>query len=294
MTDISLIKLRAFVAVADSGSFSKAAEALGVSQPSISRMLSDLESDWGLRLFDRGRGGAAITQEGESVLQHARDICIGASALDSRVAELSSGSAGHLRIGTFSSVATHWLPPAIRRFQEDHPKVSYELLTGDYYELDKWVLEGRVDMAFTRIPTASDGLDSVSIADDEMMAVLPKGHPLAENDRISPEQMCGFPFMLLEKGGKAIIGSIFDDAGLKPDVRFVTWDDYAVMSMVESGMGIGILPSLILKRMPYDIDVRPLDPPVHRHIGVITRHGARLSKLSETFLEYVKESIGTG
>ena len=104
----------------------------------------------------------------------------------------------------------------------------------------------------------------------------------------------GIPFMLLEKGGKAIIGSIFDDAGLKPDVRFVTWDDYAVMSMVESGMGIGILPSLILKRMPYDIEVRPLDPPVHRHIGVITRHGARLSKLSETFLEYVKESIGTG
>lgn len=294
MTDISLIKLRAFVAVADSGSFSKAADALGVSQPSISRMLSDLESDWGLRLFDRGRGGAAITSEGESVLQHARDICIAASALDSRVEELSSGSAGCLRIGTFSSVATHWLPPAIKRLREDRPGVSYELLTGDYYELERWVLEGRVDMAFARIPAAADGLDSISVADDEMMAVLPKGHPLAENGRISPEQMCGYPFMLLEKGGKAIIGSIFDDAGLKPDVKFVTWDDYAVMSMVESGMGIGILPSLILKRIPYDIEVRPLDPPVRRHIGAIVRHGARMSELSETFLEYVKESIGTG
>lgn len=236
---------------------------------------------------DRDLGGTVITEEGSAMLPYARDVAISCSRLDERASEMRGPTSGHLRIGTFSSVATHWLPAVIRRFQDDHPGMSYELLEGDYTELDRWVQEGRVDFAFTSIPTMSDA-ETLFLEDDELMAIVPKGHPLSELDRIPPERLCGLPFMLLERGGRAEIDRVFAEKGLVPDVRYTTWDDYSVMSMVEAGMGVSILPSLILRRIPYDICIRPLDPPSYRHIGVIMRRGARVSETVRTFLGYLK------
>lgn len=283
-------KVRAFVAAAETGGFTSAAEALGVSQPSVSRMIGDLEEEWGVRLFERGRGGISLTPEGEELLPWARDLRTAAVRLDGAVSEVRGSGRGRLCIGTFSSVATHWLPPVMARFTRDHPGVSYELLEGDYSELERWVREGRVEFAFTSLPSADD-MDQTFLEDDELMAVLPEGHPLASKDRVPRGDLCGEPFMLLEKGGRAEIWNAFAEEGLRPDVRYTTWDDYSIMSMVESGMGVSVLPSLILRRIPYRVVTRPLEPPAYRRIGVISRRGGRLSTNARTFLGYM--GIGT-
>ncbi len=126
---------------------------------------------------------------------------------------------GLIRIGTFSSVATHWLPNIIKVFQQDYPNIDYELLLGDYTEIEEWILEGRVD--------------------------------------------CGF-------------------------LRLTTWDDYAVMSMVESGLGISILPQLILKRIPYKIIAKELDVPAYRNIGLALRNKKTASLAVKRFLDYLQ------
>ena len=96
------------------------------------------------------------------------------------------------------------------------------------------------------------------------MAIIPEDHPLADREKFPVTALCGEPFMLLEKGAKAEISEIFERCHLTPNVHFTTWDDYAIMSMVESGLGISILPQLILKRVPYRIVAKELDVPAYR------------------------------
>ena len=121
---------------------------------------------------------------------------------------------------------------------------------------------------------ANDTLDisNAELKSFDLKAVLPKGHPLTKCKNIAVSQLCGEPFIMLEKGSKSEINKLFETHGIKPNVKFATWDDYAVMSMVEKGLGIGILPGLILKRNAYDIAIKDLDVPAYRDICVGVRN----------------------
>ena len=183
-------------------------------------------------------------------------------------------------------MATHWLPNVIRAFQEDYPNIDYELLLGDYGEIEEWVLEGRVDCGFLRLP-AHRGLETAFIERDELLAVLPEGHPLAERERVPAAELCEEPFLLLEKGDNTVVSEVFERDGLSPRTRFTTWDDYAIMAMVECGLGVSILPGLILRRAPYRIAARPLEEPAYRTIGLALRSREAASHATQRFLEYL-------
>lgn len=193
---------------------------------------------------------------------------------------------GLIRIGTFSSVATHWLPNIIKTFQKDYPGIDYELLLGDYTEIEEWIAGGRVDCGFLRLPARAD-LETCFLEQDRLLAILPEHHPLAYLEKFPVTSLCDEPFMLLEKGAKAEISEIFERCGLTPKVRFTTWDDYAIMSMVESGLGVSILPELILKRVPYRIVARELDVPAYRKIGIALRSRKNASLAVKRFLDYL-------
>lgn len=283
----NLQKYQAFLQTVEDGSFTRAGEHLGFTQSAVSRMIRDLEEELDLCLLERGRGGVRLTSDGEALLPYVRDLCRSHQRLLDEASSLNGMQSGLIRIGTFSSVATHWLPEIIRSFQQDYPRIDYELLLGDYTEIEQWVLEGRVDLGFIRLP-ASSQLDTIFLENDELMAILPEEHPDAELSSVPVEHLTHEPFMLLEKGARAEISEIFDRHHLTPNVHFTTWDDYAVMSMVEKGLGLSILPSLILKRIPYRIVAKPLDPPAYRKIGVALRDRKNLSLAVRTFLDYLK------
>ena len=285
--DGNILKYMAFVKTVEHGSFTKAAEVLNYSQSGISRMIRDLENDWKVTLLERDRSGVRLTSEGTSLLPYAQSVCSEYRKLQARVDELNGLQGGLIRIGTFSSVATHWLPNIIREFQKDYPNIDYELLLGDYTEIEEWIEEGRVDCGFLRLPTRP-GFDALFMERDALMAIIPENHPLAPLPAFPVKALCDEPFMLLEKGAKAEVSEIFEKQRLTPRVHFTTWDDYSIMAMVEKGLGLSILPQLILKRIPYRILAKELDVPAYREIGFVMKDKKTASQVVKRFMEYLK------
>ncbi|MBN7772289.1 LysR family transcriptional regulator [Clostridium aminobutyricum] len=283
---MNIQKYMAFVKAVEYGSFTKAAESLNYTQSGVSRMINDLETEWGVSLLERGRAGVSLTSDGIKLLPILQRICNEQERLIVQVSNLHELQSGLIRIGTFSSVATHWLPNIIKRFREDYPKIEFELLLGDYTEIEDWIQEGRVDFGFLRLPT-SIKLETVFLEKDRLLVVLPEKHPLADCDKFPMEELEKNPFILLEKGAKAEIAEIFEKNHLTPNVHFTTWDDYAIMSMIENGLGISILPELILQRIPYHIITKELEFPAHRSIGIAMRNKKSLSLAAQRFLEYL-------
>ena len=264
--DASIMKYRAFIRTVEYGSFTKAAQYLNYSQSGISRMIGDLEKEWQVSLLERGRFGVRLTSDGMKLLPYAKEVCEAHEKLQMEVDALRGLQSGMIRIGTITSVATHWLPKIIKEFQKDYPGIDYELLMGHYADIAEWILEGRVDCGFLKLPTKPE-FETLALKEDPLLVVLPADHELAGCEKFPIEALENDPFMLLEKGTKAEISELFDHYQIKPRIHFTTIDDYAVMSMVESGLGISILPELILQKIPYHIVIKELNVPAYRTIA---------------------------
>lgn len=288
--DNNLLKYIAFVETVELGSFKKAAQKLNYAQSSISKMIADLEKEWGVILLERSRAGICLTSSGEQILPYVRNIINDYRKLDDFVNQMNGIETGMVRIGTFSSVAINWLPDIFAEFQKDYPGIEYELLLGDYDEVERWIAEGRVDCGFLRKPSDTS-LYVIELKDDEYKVVLPVGHPLAKEKKIRIEELNDQPFLLLEHGGKTEVSDILEQSNVHPDIRFTTWEDFAIMSMVEKGLGIGILPDMILKRIPYQLEVRPLAKPYYRKICLAVKNKEQLTPATRKFMEYLQARI---
>ena len=286
--DVNIQKYQAFLKAVEYGSFTKAAEALSYSQSGISRMIGDLEQEWNIILLERGRGGVRLTSDGLRLLPYAQNVCAEYKKLQIQVDELHGLQSGLIRIGTFSSVATHWLPNIIQQFQKDFPNIDFELLLGDYAEIENWIVSGRVDCGFLRLPTINPELETIFLEADPLMAVIPEHHPLADCEKFPVQELVSAPFLLLSRGANSDATDIFSNCGLNPKVHIMTWDDYAIMSMVEKGLGISVLPQLILQRIPYRILTKELDVPAYRRVGLALRSKKTASLAVKRFLEYLQ------
>lgn len=285
--DNNLQKYLAFVTTAECGSFTRAAQTLDYAQSSVSKMIADLEAEWNLTLLERSRAGVQLTSDGMAMMPCARELLDSYRRVQEQAAGLSGVTSGLIRIGTFSSVATHWMPNIIRAFQEDYPEIRYEMLLGDYEEIEQWIFEGRVECGFLRLPTRPE-FETISLEKDELVVVMPKEHPFREKQAIDIADLNAQPFMLLEHGGRTEVSELLDRYSVRPDIRFTTWDDYAILSMIEQGLGIGILHRMILQRIPYEVEIRSLAEPAYREIGIAMRNRKSTSAAVKKFIEYLK------
>lgn len=281
-----LLKYLAFVKTVETGSFTKAAEELHYAQSSVSKMIADLEAEWGMTLLERSKSGVGLTSAGEQLLPTIRKLLSGYTELEGQISRMNGLETGIVRIGTFSSVAINWLPNIFSRLQRDYPGIEYEMLLGDYREVEQWIKEGRVDCGFLRLPTP-ENFDTIPLKQDEYKVILPVGHPLAKKETVSLTDLNSQPFLLLEHGGKTEVSDLLESRRVHPDIRFTTWEDFAIMAMVERGMGVSILPDLILKRVPYRIEIRSLEEPYYRSVGLAMKNRAHLPPAVQKFMEYL-------
>ena len=283
---MNIQKYMALLKTVETGSFTKASEALSYSQSGISRMVQDIERELGIALLERGRGGIRPTCAGVQLLPQIQRLCSEYHALEQQVADLKGLDSGLIRIGALSSVATHWLPHIIREFRKDYPNIEYELLMGDYHEIEAWIQEGRVDCGFVHLPTLPE-LDTVFLEQDAFLAILPTEHPLAQRERVSFSELANEPFLVLKKGNFVETEELMRENGFLPNVRFAAWDDFAILSMVECGLGVSILPQLILRRNPYHVAIREFAEPAYRRIALALRDRHSAPPAVRRFLDYL-------
>ena len=283
-------KYEAFIKTVELGSLTKAANYLGYTQSGISHMINALEEELCTTLLLRDRSGVKITPEGTQLLPHIRNICNSYRDLIDKANKLHGLECGMIRIGTFTSIACHWLPVLIKTFQEKHPNIDFELLHGDYSEIENWVNEGRIDFGFLRLPSIA-AFENIMLKQDKLMVILPKTHPLAEVDSFPVEKLSEEPFILLEEGTDNGITHIFEENHIIPNVRFKVRDDYTIMSMVESGLGISILPELVLYRNPYHIVMKELNIHAYRKLGIVLKNTKQASTAVKCFLDYISDAL---
>ncbi len=279
-------KYEALAKVVELGSLTKAAEALGCTQSAVSHAISNLESEFGFAILKRSRAGVRLTSEGERIMPPVRGMLNYEEQLKQTVSAIRGLDFGTVRIGAFTSVAVHWLPSVIKEFQSDYPNVDIKLLNGDYHDVEQWIIEGSVDLGFVNVP-ADLGCECVPLMEDRLLAILPRDHKFASYPKFPLVECETEAFITLLETSNHDANKALSAAGIKPNIRFSTKDDYAIIAMVEQGLGISIMPELLLKGRHDDVVIRELVPPSKRTIGLAIPETSKASPATRRFADYI-------
>ena len=285
---MSLKKYEAFARIVDLKSLTKAADDLGYTQSCLSHMISSLESELGFSILIRNRSGIKLTAAGEQILPVIRKILEGKKQLDSLSASIASDGAGVVRVGAFTSVAVNWLPGILKDYRESHSTVDIKMFNGDYHDVEQWLEQGDIDVGFLALPGPS-GIQCQPLKEDALSVILPVDHPLSTYDSIPVELAAKEPIISLLETSSQDMRRAFGDA--KPDIRYVTKDDYAIIAMVRAGLGISIMPELLLTHNDSDVAVRPLVPPASRTLAIGYSPSAQDNPAVRSFISCVKKWV---
>lgn len=276
--------------IVEIGSFSKAAEAMGYSQSAMSQMISSLEDELSIKLINRFRTGAKLTLEGEEVYPHIEKLIYQYNSVQEKTNEIKGLETGTIRMGTLASISAHWLPNLLKEFQEQYPKVEFVIHQGDYTSIYEWIKTGAIDFGFVN-PNAVSGIETITLKEGAMLAVLPENHPLSENDVVPLDLLAEEPFILLEEGHYYEPLEAFKSVGISPNIKYTIHDDYAIMSMVEAGLGISILAELVLHRTNYRIKICATEPPITRTIAIGYKDKSSMPVACKRFIKLLQAHL---
>lgn len=276
--------------IVETGSFSKAAEALGCTQSAASQMISALENDLHIKLLIRTRNGAILSHEGEALYPFIERTVYTYLAMQEKAREIRGLETGIIRMGTIASISAHWMPKLIKEFQATYPKVEFLMHQGDNITIPEWIKSGSIDFGFVN-PEAVKGFKTQSIKQGDMLAILPENHPLAKLEAVPLELLAKEPFILNEMGSYSEALEAFAKEGLKPHIKYTMHDDYGLMTMVEAGLGVSILAELIMHRTSYKIVKKQTIPPIKRTIAIAYKDKNSLPMASRRFIDFMKSKV---
>ena len=176
--------------------------------------------------------------------------------------QLKHMQTGMIRIGAFTSLSCHWLPQRLKAFNTVCPNIRYELKLGDSAQIADWTRNDKIDLGLVTDPQAAN-LEYIHLMEDTFSVILPQGHPLAQCAALSLDQLRQERFIFLEPEDNQAVEDWMAHNGFLPHIQYRVKDDYTIMALVENGLGISILPNLVLSRMPYRVHAVGLQPPLH-------------------------------
>lgn len=284
--EMNIKNLDVLLNAVDSGSLTKAAHMMGYTQSATSHIIAGLEEELGIALLVRRRDGVHLTLEGSSLLPAIRHICQLSQDLIQHAAQFRGLEMGTIRIGTIFSVSVHILPLFIQTFMEKHPQIKFELRQGNYQDIEEWLQTGTVDLGFSRRPIGGS-FEVLPILRDQFLAIFPSNHP-SEAKTFSMEALEKEAYILRPE---SLDGDLFDllkSGSYFPKITYSAKDDYAVMAMVEQGLGMSILPELLLRGSVHRFIRKELTPPVYRELCLAYRKDQQLSPAANGFVQLIQ------
>ena len=272
---MSISKYQMFLKTAACGNFSKAAEAMNFTQSGVSHAVQSLEEELGVTLLSRNRGGVVLTADGRALLPQIEELCAAHRALMQSAASLRGVDTGLVKVATFSSVSAQWLPSILKSFGEIYEQVG------------EWILKGTVDCGFLRLPSVKR-LHTYALHQDVLQIILPCDHPLAGRDPFPTEALATEPFIQLEEGEDYEIRAAFDEMGVRPHVKYTAREDRTILAMVSKGLGISLLPELMVRHSPYPVTACRPPMTFYRNIGIAVKDEKALSASTQRFVSYVR------
>src|SRR5581483_2774720 len=296
---LELRHLVALKAIAEHGSFGRAAASLGYTQSAISQQIATLERIVGQKLIERPGGPrpVSLTEAGELLLRHAEAIAARLQAAQADLLALDAGDVGPLRIGTYQSVGARVLPALLREFTEQWPKVEITLReSADDQELALLVERGELDLTFVVLPLGPGPYDTVELFRDPYVLVVPAGSPLARRDRPpSLRELVEHPLISYRTCRTTQrVEDRLRQSGRDPHIVFRSDENGTVQGLVAAGVGIAIMPKLTVDAADPSIEVVDLGdrvPP--RLIGLAWHRDRRRTRAAEAFVELARQQAAS-
>jgi LysR family hydrogen peroxide-inducible transcriptional activator len=287
---MELHQLRYFCAVAESGSFSRAAEHSHVAQPSLSQQILKLEDELGARLFDRLGRSVRLTDVGQAFLPRARAVLRELEAAKGDVVERKDSLAGSLTVGVIPTIAPYYLPPKLSSFTREFPQARVTVVEEITPVLLDRLRASTVDVAILALPIRGHELDTFALLTERLFAALPKKHALSGRRSLVLKDLRKEPFLLLRDGHcfRDTAVAACSRARLNPQIIFESGQFSSILSMVSTGMGVSIVPEMAIEKEARCRYVRIADDEATRTIGATVLRGRSLTRLHHAFLAHLR------
>ncbi|UQC72052.1 LysR family transcriptional regulator [Lelliottia sp. AC1] len=294
MTTLNLGNLATFRLVIQRGSFSAAADILGLSQPAVSLQVRQLEQFLRTRLVERTGRGIKATGAGLALLEHGNRIEQVVEEAIRSVSEFSHEISGTITLGTGATACIHLLPPLLRQLREEHPLLRVGVTTGNTLDVVRAVEENRLDIGLVTLPASGRALEVMPLLDEEFVLIISQAQD-EEIAQFSPQILHALPLIAFESGSgtRDLIDDWFNTCDLEVCPVMQLGSIEAIKRMVRAGLGYSIVPRMAVENVAdrEGLSVRSLNPVLHRQLGIVMRQDKILSKGISEVIRLLREKV---
>ena len=286
-------QLQALHAVIESGTVTGAADVLGISQPGISNLLSQLESQSGLKLFERISGRLVPTPEAEMLYQEIDTVVRGLDQVGQTVLDLQNKNLGQLQIASQHSISFGFLPKLVAQFAKNRPDLKISFQSQSSAKVQEWVVAGLYEIGICETPLHHDALNVYPLHIETVVA-LPADSPLCAHDVLTPDLMIDQPFVVMGPDHVTYrrLREAFDSAGIPLKERVQSHLFKNLLSFVQEGMGAAIVDQFALDyNATEDFVTRPFRPKIMMEMAVITSSSRPISRVGQEFLDLLLQEL---
>ena len=291
--NLNLRQIEAFRAFMITGTVTKAAEIMHITQPAVSRLLADFEYAVGFSLFDRERRRLTPTTDCGALYREVERSFAGLDHIKRTAVAIKDMKSGHLNIAAMPIFTTTFLPDVIAKFSQCFPDITISLWTWPREKAIQWVLSQQHDLGFVTLPLDDKALDVETFPVDEAICMLPRHHPLTEKDVIDIKDIEGEDFVALSPGiqFRHVLDNLFQENGVKVRVRIEVSSAHTASKMVARGLGVSVVGFQGLGEHKHpDIAIRPFRPRVPYYLGIVFPKQHSVSQIAQQFIDVALET----
>ena len=286
---MSTSKYRAFIQVVETGSLTKAAKALGYSQPGISHMMDSLESDMGFPLLIRNKDRILPTEDGKRVLYYCYQIIKNENYLRETVSSIHGVLEGDIRLGAYCSLMSEFVPRAVQNFTGVYSNIRFYLQEVEHGNFQNLLSQGVLDLAFMN-EFVPKGFHFIPLFHDKSVVIMRQDHPFVSYETLTPSMLNGCDFIMPMEGYNDVIAAVQQKSPFSPNIRFYTASDACAIAMVSEGLGISIVSSLQVKLLPAGLVVKEFEGNYGRKLGIAIKSLKHMSPAIREFVRIAKNT----